>query len=455
MRNIIFLVVLYFAAAVYAQTDAPLGVCAHLQGGSEYRQMPQNLELMYNAGFRLVRTDFSWSRIEPEKGTWKFDTHDDIVKQTQQNGLQILGLLIDHGVDWAAPAHQHLDDWLEYVEKTVRRYKDSIRYWEVWNEPNIERFWRYPSGKDYATLLSATYKKIKEIDPGITVLSAGTALLPMKFIEEMLQEQASNSFDVFCIHPYRAGFRSMTLSSRFGNDIKQLQTLLTKYNGGKPKRIWITEMGFPTPPLTSGISRNVSGLLKQAGIDGREIKTAALPASVQAAAGAANILNTFMVHDVFASEEEQAVYAPQAILLSLRFGIEKFIWYELQAPEDDNIDPEEHFGLTHRDLKPKPAYHSVTALGKFIADGVAIDTKTDWQQHGCCVVHWTHKDGTPVWAVWSPDGEKNIAVKIGSGLKGVFDVFGKPVPVNLPEQSLPVSPKILYLVGAETLSILH
>jgi beta-glucosidase/6-phospho-beta-glucosidase/beta-galactosidase len=26
--------------------------------------------------------------------------------------------------------------WLRFVEAVVTRYKDKIRYWEIWNEPN-------------------------------------------------------------------------------------------------------------------------------------------------------------------------------------------------------------------------------------------------------------------------------------------------------------------------------
>ncbi|MDR1518296.1 MAG: hypothetical protein LBS52_09490 [Dysgonamonadaceae bacterium] len=40
------------------------------------------------------------------------------------------------------------------------------------------------------------------------------------------------------------------------------------------------------------------------------------------------------------TEKDQAIYVPRSILLSLRFGVEKFFWYEFAGNEHSPFDKE-------------------------------------------------------------------------------------------------------------------
>lgn len=228
--------------------DSPYGVCSHLGGGEEHDQMPKNLELMKAAGIAWARADFSWSGVERKQGEWTFDRLDRVVDETNRVGLQVLPIL-NYDVAWATPAFQHLDAWLEYVRRVVERYRDRIRYWEVWNEPNLEGFWKAtPSGADYATLLRETYKTIKAIDPELVVLYGGLAGVPIDYFEASLDAGAGEFFDVVNIHPYRGGLTTEQAIRRFEKDIAQFTEALAKRNVA-PKPVWITEMGWATPPV--------------------------------------------------------------------------------------------------------------------------------------------------------------------------------------------------------------
>lgn len=228
--------------------DSPYGVCSHLGGGEEHDQMPKNLELMEAAGIAWARADFSWSGVERKQGEWTFDRLDRVVDETNRVGLQVLPIL-NYDVAWATPAFQHLDAWLEYVRRVVERYRDRIRYWEVWNEPNLEGFWKAtPSGADYATLLRETYKTIKAIDPELVVLYGGLAGVPIDYFEASLDAGAGEFFDVVNIHPYRGGLTTEQAIRRFKKDIAQFTEALAKRNVA-PKPVWITEMGWATPPV--------------------------------------------------------------------------------------------------------------------------------------------------------------------------------------------------------------
>jgi beta-galactosidase GanA len=64
--------------------------------------MPANLQMMYEAGIRWVRVDFSWSGIESPRGNWNFAHIDKVVEETEKTGLSISALLL-YNVAWANP----------------------------------------------------------------------------------------------------------------------------------------------------------------------------------------------------------------------------------------------------------------------------------------------------------------------------------------------------------------
>ena len=113
-----------------AEPISPYGVCAHLPRGDEFGTAREELRLMHEAGIGWARPDFSWSSVERRPGQWTFDRLDRTVEWAEEAGVNLLPIL-DYDVDWARPAHKHLDKWTEYVRRVVIRYKDRIRYWEV------------------------------------------------------------------------------------------------------------------------------------------------------------------------------------------------------------------------------------------------------------------------------------------------------------------------------------
>jgi hypothetical protein len=410
-KLIVLLTVSIFCSRLLAQP--PFGVNAHILGGEEHNQMPQNLEMIHTAGIRWIRTDIKWNGIEPTQGAWRFDHIDRMMDQVDKQGLNILGIL-DYNVKWATPSYQHLNEWLGYVEKTVTRYKNRIRYWQVWNEPNYQ--WDKPDGDgaEYASLLVATYNKIKEIDPDITVLYAalgGTDEIRLDFIEKSFQAGADKCFDKFTVHPYRPLMTTMAQNVRYLDYLDSVRDLLNKYDAGD-KGIWISEIGLPTqeepdkPELTEAIR-----------------------------------------------ETNQALFLQQTLLLSLRFGIEKYFWYEFQSSEINPLDREHYFGLVRRELEPKPAYHAYSQLTKLYPEGSVMDTSIEWNQGNFCVVSWTQPCGARVWAVWAPDADRVATVTIGAGLQEVADMYGTTIDVAQNTRSLVFGPGVTFLIGPASLTL--
>lgn len=291
---------------------SPYGVCAHISRGDEHPVARKELELMQKAGIRWVRTDFSWSSVERRPGQWAFGHLDETVDWAEAAGVNILPIL-DYDVSWARPAHKHLDLWLTYVRRLVTRYKDRLRYWEVWNEPNLEHFWKdKPDPKDYTKMLEATYRAIKEIDPELVVLLGGTAGIPWSYIEGVYQAGGKDFFDTMNVHPYR--YPASPEERPLYEDLVRLRGLMGKHQDAH-KPIWITELGWPTHQGNRGVT----------------------PA-------------------------RQARMLARAYLLSLQAGVEVIFWYEFQAMEHKADYNEDHFGIVHRDLSPKPAYTAMATL---------------------------------------------------------------------------------------------
>ncbi|MBR5758163.1 MAG: beta-galactosidase, partial [Thermoguttaceae bacterium] len=250
------------ASAEKTVAGSPYGVCAHVGGGEEWNQIPKNLLLMKEAGISWIRADFSWSGVERSEGKWTFDHLDKVVDETNKLGLQLLPIL-DYDVRWASPAYKHLDHWLEYVKRCVERYKDRIQYWEVWNEENLKGFWQDdPDAANYATLLKETYKTIKAIDSNLVVVYGGLAGVPADFFAKSLDAGAGEFFDVVNIHPYRGGIVTKQRLDQFAKEIDAFRQELKKRDLPE-KPIWITEMGWATPPVFGESNRRVVSVALQ------------------------------------------------------------------------------------------------------------------------------------------------------------------------------------------------
>ena len=130
-------------------------------------------------------------------GRTALETYDEVVEIAISNGFQVLGLVgheawhgnqdewnadnAEHaGGDGDNPYLRHLGDDAAAVLATA--FKDKIRYWEIWNEPNAwtERDDRgrprggsfiYPSG--FAWALTRSYESIKIARPDAVIISGG------------------------------------------------------------------------------------------------------------------------------------------------------------------------------------------------------------------------------------------------------------------------------------------
>jgi GH35 family endo-1,4-beta-xylanase len=206
-RRVIGLVALAAATAapVRAASDinSPYGVVAFIPS-------PTRFDAMKDANIAWGRYDFSWREVEtPVKGTFNWAAQDYAVNEANARGLHIYAGL-GYTPTWASVAGNsnsrptNLQDWYDYVYAAVSRYKGSIKYWEMWNEPNLTQFWN-GTRQQYIDLLKVGADAAHAADPDCFVLapeiSSSPSTSPSTWVTDVLN-QAGNKVDIVAFHQY-------------------------------------------------------------------------------------------------------------------------------------------------------------------------------------------------------------------------------------------------------------
>jgi hypothetical protein len=109
---------------------------------------------------------------------------------------------------------EQIQAFLRYVRFMVRRYKDLVKHWELWNEPNIA-YWRPKTttrdaleakARDYGKLLARFADAVHQTDPEAKVIFGGLASPDLVFARAALQQCAAK-IDIVAYHTY-PGFGS-------------------------------------------------------------------------------------------------------------------------------------------------------------------------------------------------------------------------------------------------------
>ncbi|MBU1086549.1 MAG: beta-galactosidase [Candidatus Omnitrophica bacterium] len=306
--------------------NTPFGIGTFLSWNHEWNNYMYNdqqeidraVGMLKELGVSIIRNEFSWNEIEATQGVFNFERYDYIVKVCQEQDIEILAVL-GFSAPWTgrqwndAPADETV--FLNYVKVVVERYKNSIKYWEFWNEPDTSLYWNpQDSMKTYTQMLKKVYKTIKEIDPSAVIVLGGLANNQYFSLKSVLKNDGADYFDIVNIHPY--------VSPNNGEGIKQISILINNIDKELAKRnlnkkIWITEIACP------GIAQS-------------------------------NASKWWLGESQ--NEQEQAQFLNEVYaLINTHKNVEKIFWSMFRDTDHfkDGID---YFGLLAGDYTPKPAY---------------------------------------------------------------------------------------------------
>jgi hypothetical protein len=243
----VLLFTLFSCASIIPETNAVTSIPKDIAGmvhasGNDSAIHNQRLDEL---GVVWLRTALMWKNIEREKGVWDFSYYDWVIENNITYGRKTMAVLGDEPSwihsngkthDYISPGELPL--YLEYVERTVLRYKDKVDAWELWNEPNINfRFWRGPDA-DFFTFAKAVAEKVRECDPNAKIIGGSFFRAPAQYIKKMFAMGAFDTVDALAFHPYASTPRGTAwVYDKFVKILKE-----ENFKG----EIWITEVGYPT-----------------------------------------------------------------------------------------------------------------------------------------------------------------------------------------------------------------
>ena len=232
---------------------------------------------MATAGVESVRIAVRWNELQPYPGAaavppaeaarfrdaggvpTDFGGLDALVAAAAQHGLTVLPVL-QSTAGWAASrpgdttsSPRDPKTFGRFLRALVERYgprgslwderpelpRLPIRQWQVWNEPNITRYWSaQPFASSYVRLLRAAHAALHAADPGVTVVLAGLPNVSWKALRSIYRAGGRGYFDAVALHPYTRKPADVLRLIRYARRV------MSEHRDGRLP-IWVTELSWP------------------------------------------------------------------------------------------------------------------------------------------------------------------------------------------------------------------
>jgi hypothetical protein len=308
-----------------------VGVNIHFVGGHG-----RDLDLIADAGFKVVRMDFAWATTELKKAEYDWSAYDELTADLEKRGLRAVYILdysnalyeeevvsenpLTHKTqrDTASPQHpESVAAFARWAAAAAKHFRGRRVIWEIWNEPNIT-FWKpRPDVKQYAELCLAAARTVHAADPDATVVAPASSEVPPGFLEPLFAAGVFADLDGVSVHPYRPNGRPPETAAE---DYVKLRRLIERHapEGKKQMPILSGEWGYPSD--RKGVS-----------------------------------------------PETQAAYLARMQLANLLAGVRLSVWYDWKDDGPDPAEREHNFGTVRQDLQPKPPYLAARTLTRELA----------------------------------------------------------------------------------------
>ncbi|MBQ6020033.1 MAG: hypothetical protein IJL26_07635 [Clostridia bacterium] len=261
-----FLAALFMVSGFSLSAQAEgIGACTHMAQG---RDQAQTCAAAVNAELPILRDEVHWQTVEPVKGQLSLPERARWVGSAAENGIKSLVVLsygnpiydfgrpaqadIDAGAAWdctmpvrdgdpeTTADDEYFDAYIRYVDFVSESFAGKVAAYEIWNEPDLRYFnTKDATAADYAELLKAAYRTIKQNDPGVTVLG-GAIALRTEFIDGMMKAGAGSYMDGLSVHYYLG---KNAPEKRARNRLDEYRDVLVKY-GCDNMPVWVTETGW-------------------------------------------------------------------------------------------------------------------------------------------------------------------------------------------------------------------
>ena len=391
---VLFLVIGVFSLAVMGAEPLPgpaipngFGVNIHFTG------LPRDLKMIAEAGFKFIRMDLVWSRIEKTNGEYDFkgSGYDSLTLGCEELGIRVLYIL-DYSnelyeSDRSVRTEAGRKAFADFAEAAAKRYAGKGILWEVWNEANIKQFWTpQPSVDDYCKLVEAVAPRVREADPSGQVVAGATSQIPLGWFDGCFKNGILNWIDVLSVHPYRSQNPETVIQ-----DYAKLRELIARYApASKQIPVISGEWGY------SNLNWDKSRL----------------------------------------TEQQQAEYMVRMFLINSYQNAPVSIWYDWKNDGTDPNESEHQFGTVKHDLNPKAAYLAAKVLSSTLK-GYSIEQKLDLGNENDFAFMLTNGNRQAV-AFWTLGPKHNVTLPIDPTEVTLVGIYGAKVIINWKTEHLTI-----------------
>lgn len=381
-----------------------------------FNTRPELATVVRRLGGTWVRNHVPWEQGAAEQPL-KADAMRRLVAITRAGGCRVFGIS-SYSLPWAAvtapddkrpmngffsvPRPEPWDRYVAFVARELR--SGAVPFFEVWNEPNYDHFWRsVPHTEeqvldDYAALLKRSHALLKREAPEVLVTNGSIVTLQSgnhhRFLEGLLARGCGDAFDVLNIHYYRGSAGPEAPGPQGAAWDRRLEPFLEGFRAiqarhGLRKPVWMTEIGWSTVDPGWG----------------------------------------------HVSEFEQMCFVPQAHVLSFAHGVAGVLWFKLEG---------EPFGIWDETSGPKPAAAAYAQLVRALHGMRFRRELTAAGNEGVRAFLFTGGNGQVVVVAWAATGETSWTPPASWRPERVENALGEALPWA-GRGALTVGPAPLYL----------
>jgi hypothetical protein len=222
------------------------------------------LRKVVDAGIKWVRTSAYWSAVEIRKGSFDWTQVDRVVNYADSHDLSIL-LVIAYTPGWANGNKgfnyppDNVSDWENFVRITVNRYKNKVKYWNIWNEPNSLDFFVRSKDMFVEKIFLPAARVIRGADPSAFIVGPGLAHLnslnaEWYFWMKFILTQCGDYIDIVSHHIYKnEGVYYIYELLEVGEPLLPSVQSIIEETGHGSKPFWITETGWNTAEFSESV----------------------------------------------------------------------------------------------------------------------------------------------------------------------------------------------------------
>lgn len=340
----------------------------------------QDISGVSKAGFQYVRLDLMWSKIEKDKGIYDFSSSgfDELMENLKKYGLKpyfILGYsneLYEKGQ--SVVTDEGREAFKNFVTAAVNRYGEEGTIWEIWNEPNLEKFWNgQPSYNNYFELVKTVEPVIKNkkgivVTPAISSVNSST----LDWLNNVFKLGLLDYTDYISIHPYRDGIPETALE-----DYTKVRNLIGKY----------TEKHIPLISGEWGYS-------------------------------AAHFV------DSGNKESTQAQYITRSLLVNNMADIQMSILYNWKNTGNNESDAQSNFGIVYNNGKPKTGFSAIKTYNEILT-GFLYNERISTQNKENYLLKYRNSKDQIVYVYWTTGNTNKEGIELSGNEGDLVSMVGK------------------------------